>query len=160
MSIENKIKDQKPFSHQSVLLTQCIEGLHVVEGGVYVAATLGGGGHALSILESAPNVRLYGIDRDPQAMSAAKARLSSYHKQCTIFLGTFSDHISDISEPVDGILFDLGVSSPQLDQAHRGFSFSKSGPLDMRMNPQKGLSAADIINNSTEKEIADIIYLF
>jgi 16S rRNA (cytosine1402-N4)-methyltransferase len=160
MSIEKKFENQKPFSHQSVLLTQCIEGLNVIDGGVYVDATLGGGGHALSILESAKSVRLYGIDRDPQAMNAAQNRLSSYHEQCTFFLGTFADHISEISEPIDGILFDLGVSSPQLDQAHRGFSFSKSGPLDMRMNQQTGPSASDIINNSTEKELASIIFHF
>jgi 16S rRNA (cytosine1402-N4)-methyltransferase len=131
-----------------------------MEGGVYVDATLGGGGHALSILNAAKMVRIYGIDRDPQAMNAAQERLSAYQEQCTFLMGTFADHMSNITEPVDGILFDLGVSSPQLDQAHRGFSFAKNGPLDMRMNPQEGPSAADIINNSTEKEIADIIFRF
>ena len=160
MSIEKNQPEPHIFVHQSVLLTQCIEALHVTSGGVYIDATLGGGGHSFSILQKAPNVRLYGIDRDPEALQAAQNRLAPYRDQCTFLLGTFADRLSDIEEPIDGILFDLGVSSPQLDHAHRGFSFSHSGPLDMRMNQQEGISAQEFINNVSQTELANIIFQY
>ena len=160
MSIEIKTEKSDTFHHQTVLLQQSVEALHVVEKGVYVDATLGGGGHALEILSSAPDVRLYGIDRDPVALMAAQKRLESYQDQCTFLQGTFAHRLPDITEPVDGILFDLGVSSPQLDHAHRGFSFSHKGPLDMRMNQNEGLSAAELVDQCTQEELANIIYRF
>ena len=158
MSTENHRTEPHTFFHQSVLLSQCIDALNVTSGGVYIDATLGGGGHSLAILQKAPNVRLFGIDRDPEAIKAAQARLAPYRDQCTFLLGTFADKLSDIDEPIDGMLFDLGVSSPQLDHAHRGFSFSHSGPLDMRMNQQEGISAQEFINKITQEELANIIF--
>ena len=160
MSIEIKTEKSGVFHHQTVLQQQSVEALHVVENGIYVDATLGGGGHSLSILSSAPGVRLYGIDRDPVALCAAQKRLEAYKDQCTFLHGTFADKLGDIDEPVDGILFDLGVSSPQLDHADRGFSFSHKGPLDMRMNQQEGRSAAELIAQCTQEELANIIYQF
>ena len=160
MSIENSFPSSTNFVHRSVLLDQCIEGLRVRDNGTYIDATLGGGGHTLSILQAAKDVHVIGIDRDPNAIQAAKKRLTDHHHQCTFLHGTFDDSLSDIRHPVDGILFDLGVSSPQLDHAERGFSFSHDGPLDMRMNPQVGSSAADLVNNCTEKDLADIIYRY
>lgn len=160
MSIEKQTEKSTVFKHQSVLRQQSIDALNVVDGGIYIDATLGGGGHALSILCAASHVRLYGIDRDPVAMAAAQKRLKAYQDQCVFLLGTFADKLADIDEPVDGILFDLGVSSPQLDQAHRGFSFSNSGPLDMRMNQEEGISAAQLIDQCSQEELANIIYQF
>lgn len=160
MSIEKNSQTTDGFYHQTVLRQQSVEALNVVEHGVYIDATLGGGGHSLSILSSAPNVRLYGIDRDPIALEAAKTRLEPYQEQCTFLHGTFAQRLKDITEPIDGILFDLGVSSPQLDHAERGFSFSHKGPLDMRMNQNEGISAAELIDQCTQEELANIIYQF
>ena len=160
MSIEKTSQTTDGFYHQTVLRQQSVEALNVVEHGIYIDATLGGGGHSLSILSSAPNVRLYGIDRDPIALEAAKKRLEPYQEQCTFLQGTFAQRLKDITEPIDGILFDLGVSSPQLDHAERGFSFSHKGPLDMRMNQNEGTSAAELIDQCTQEELANIIYQF
>jgi len=160
MSIENSSSSPAEFFHRSVLLKQCVEGLHIVDGGLYVDATLGGGGHSLAILNAAKDVHIIGIDRDPHAIQAAKTRLQDFSHQCTYLSGTFLDCLSQITSPVHGILFDLGVSSPQLDHAHRGFSFASDGPLDMRMNPLSGSSAADLINTYSEKDLANIIYRY
>ena len=160
MSIDKKTNEASLFQHLSVLRDQSVQALNVVDGGVYIDATLGGGGHSLSILSAASNVRLYGIDRDPVAMNAAQKKLERYHDQCIFLLGTFADMLGEIDEPIDGILFDLGVSSPQLDQASRGFSFSHNGPLDMRMNQEEGISAAQLIDQCSQEELANIIYQF
>ena len=148
------------FQHKSVLLEQCIEALNIQPYGVYLDATVGGGGHSAAILKAHPTVRLLGIDRDLQAIQAAQIRLKEYSDRVQLFHGSFAKVLSTINEPLNGILFDLGVSSPQLDNADRGFSFQKDGPLDMRMNPEEGISAAELIEQSSEKEIADILYLY
>jgi 16S rRNA (cytosine1402-N4)-methyltransferase len=149
--------------HVPVLYEETLIWLRPLPGGHYIDATLGLGGHARGILEaSAPDGRLLGIDRDPEALEKAQKALASYLGRVTCYLGSFSD-LGAISrqagfEAVDGILLDLGVSSMQLDNAERGFSFRTSGPLDMRMGPDAVTSAVDIINTWPEHELARIIF--
>lgn len=151
------------FRHQPVLLEEAIDLLNVRPGGNYIDATLGGGGHALEILKrNGPSGRLIGLDRDPNAIEAAAARLSEYHDRFTAVNLKFSlmDEMNwgrDLK--IDGILFDLGLSSPQIDHPQRGFSFMGDGPLDMRMG-QNTASARDLVNNTGERELADIFYLY
>jgi len=151
--------------HTPVLFEQVLEWLKPAPGGRYIDATLGLGGHAAGILErSAPDGRLLGIDRDPQALALAESRLAGYGDRLVTRRGSF-DELERIAEEagftqVDGILFDLGVSSLQLDDAERGFSFQTSGPLDMRMGPDTRESAADIVNTWPEQELARVIYEF
>jgi 16S rRNA (cytosine1402-N4)-methyltransferase len=132
------------------------------EGGIYCDATLGGGGHAERILEaSSPSGRLVGIDRDPSALSAARARLERFGDRVTLHHGTFAEAGGLLDElglaPIDGFLLDLGVSSPQLDRSERGFSFQKEGPVDMRMDPTAGESAADLIGRLDVDELGAIL---
>lgn len=151
------------FRHQPVLLEEAIDLLNVRPSGNYLDATLGGGGHALEILKrNGPSGKLIGLDRDPRAIEAATARLSGYKERFTAVNLKFSlmDEMnwgSDLN--IDGILFDLGLSSPQIDHAQRGFSFMGDGPLDMRMG-LNGVSARDLVNNTGEKELADIFYQY
>jgi 16S rRNA (cytosine1402-N4)-methyltransferase len=153
------------FDHQPVLLNEVIELLSPMPGGVYCDATVGGGGHAEKVLEaSAPDGRLIGIDRDPSAVEAAKKRLERFGDRVSILHGRFSELPSLLAEvgvrSVDGLLADFGVSSHQLDTAARGFSFMRSGPLDMRMDPTESETAATLLHRLTEDELADIIYNF
>lgn len=149
------------FHHTPVLLPQTIEALQPRPGGRFVDATLGAGGHAEKILErTAPNGTLLGIDADPVALEAARRRLAPFGSRVT-FVNAYFDDLERISPEydvnrVDGILFDLGVSSPQLDRAERGFSFQATGPLDMRMGPSASTTAADIINNASPDELQRI----
>ncbi|MHB8158841.1 MAG: 16S rRNA (cytosine(1402)-N(4))-methyltransferase RsmH, partial [Desulfocucumaceae bacterium] len=151
------------FRHQPVLLEEAIDLLNVRPGGNYIDATLGGGGHALEILKrNGPSGKLIGLDRDPRAIEAATARLSGYKERFTAVNLKFSlmDEMnwgSDLN--IDGMLFDLGLSSPQIDHPQRGFSFMGDGPLDMRMG-LNGTSARDLVNNTGEKELADIFYQY
>lgn len=138
------------FAHASVLVDEAVAYLAPRQGGVYCDATVGGGGHAERILEaSSPTGRLVGIDRDPSALLAARTRLERFGDRVTLLHGTFAEADRLLDElgllPVDGFLLDLGVSSPQLDRPERGFSFQKEGPLDMRMDPTSGESAAELI---------------
>ena len=151
------------FRHQPVLLEEAIDLLNVRPGGNYIDATLGGGGHALEILKrNGPSGKLIGLDRDPRAIEAATARLSDYKERFTAVNLKFSlmDEMNwgrDLK--IDGILFDLGLSSPQIDHSQRGFSFMGDGPLDMRMG-LNGVSARDLVNKTGEKELADIFYQY
>lgn len=152
--------------HEPVLLDAAIEALAVHPGGSYVDATLGLGGHAAAILEAAqPGGRLLGIDRDAQALEVAGERLARFGDQSAVLVeGNFRD-IADICErhgfaAVDGVLFDLGVSSLQLDAPGRGFSFQRDEPLDMRMGTDAEESADDIINNYEEEQLAALIWRY
>jgi len=152
-------------AHIPVLVEEICFWLDPKPGGIYVDCTLGVGGTSLKILEKAgENAHIIGLDRDSQAIAYAKKKLSKFGKSINILNGNFS-HIRDFVhdagyEKVDGIVFDLGVSSLQLDQPERGFSFSLSGPLDMRMDQTQGATAADLVNYLSEKELADVIYAY
>lgn len=147
------------FSHITVLKEELIAGLALKPGGLAVDCTAGGGGHTELMLDLvAPSGHVYAIDRDQLAISTLTQRFKDHLQRGEISLlkGSFSELISDIPDQVDGIAADLGVSSPQLDLAERGFSFMKDGPLDMRMNPEQGPSAADIIRDYDQKELTDL----
>lgn len=149
------------FVHEPVLLQEVLQWMSAKDDGVYCDGTLGGGGHGGAILESTSGkARLYGIDRDTTAIEAASERLKKY-PGFTAIHGNFHD-AKDLlacsqAPALDGVLLDLGVSSPQLDRAERGFSYHENAPLDMRMDRSSGLTAADLLNTYSEKEIAGII---
>lgn len=149
------------FKHVSVLLNECIEALNIKEDGIYVDGTLGGGGHSSQILlRLSKNGRLIGIDQDEDALKATKERLKDFENLTYVHNNFYEiDNILrtlDI-EKVDGILMDLGVSSYQLDNGERGFSYMHDAPLDMRMNRENSLSAYEVVNEYTEKELYRII---
>ncbi|MEX1196658.1 MAG: 16S rRNA (cytosine(1402)-N(4))-methyltransferase RsmH [Pseudohongiellaceae bacterium] len=153
--------------HETVLLEPAASALVTNPNGRYVDATFGRGGHSRRILESlGGNGQLLGIDRDPVAVVEGR-KLAERESRFTMVYGSFSDlrqHVTDVwpdaSGTLDGILLDLGVSSPQLDDATRGFSFMQDGPLDMRMDPDSGESAAQWLTRADEKDIADVIYQY
>ncbi|HHV93908.1 MAG TPA: 16S rRNA (cytosine(1402)-N(4))-methyltransferase RsmH [Firmicutes bacterium] len=150
------------YHHVPVLAQEVIDNLVWRQDGIYVDATVGGGGHARLLLERAgPEARLIAIDQDPNALAAAKQTLGDKAAQ-VVFIHSNFLHIERIvtelqCEPVDGILFDLGVSSPQLDAAERGFSYRHDAPLDMRMDPSSPVTAADLLATLTEEELAKIL---
>ncbi|MDB9312474.1 16S rRNA (cytosine(1402)-N(4))-methyltransferase RsmH [Spirulina sp. CS-785/01] len=143
-----------PFQHIPVLAQDAIAGLQIQPGGHYLDATVGGGGHSALILQAAPNVKLTVIDRDEEAILAAKTKLGD---RISVWQGNFADYTTQ-NPQFDGILADLGVSSPQFDQPERGFSFQSEAPLDMRMDRSQPLTAADIINHWDAKDLADLFY--
>jgi 16S rRNA (cytosine1402-N4)-methyltransferase len=150
------------FDHRSVLRDEVLAHLEPRPGRRYVDGTLGGGGHSLAILEACgPDGRLIGIDRDPDALAAAQARLAPFGDRVVTVHATFGDVDRVLAElgvgQVDGFVLDLGVSSPQLDRAERGFSFSKDGPLDMRMDPTAGPTALDLIRDLPPEALATIL---
>ena len=151
--------------HTPVLLEEALEGLAVREDGAYLDGTYGRGGHARAILGLlGENGRLVAIDRDPEAVAAARRDLGA-DPRVRIEQGNFAEMgaisaTAGIEEGFDGILLDLGVSSPQLDVPERGFSFLAEGPLDMRMDPSLSVSAADWVNSASEREIGDVIKRF
>jgi len=148
--------------HIPVLLKEAIEALDVQPGGRYIDCTVGGGGHAAAILEqSSPGGQLLGIDADPKAIEIARARLEAYNKSSLLINENFANLqaicIKSDFFPVHGILFDLGLSSLQLNNDERGFSFQHDAPLDMRLSPSQEVTAADIINTFSETELAHLI---
>ena len=143
--------------HVPVLLRPLLAGVAPV-GGVWVDGTFGAGGYARGLL-TAGAAKVIGIDRDPAALHMAAAWAGDYGARLHLVAGTFSNLDTLAGEPLDGVVLDLGVSSMQIDQAERGFSFQKDGPLDMRMS-QSGSSAADIVNEASEDHLADILYHF
>lgn len=148
--------------HIPVLLDEMLENLSPKDGEVYVDGTFGAGGYSRAILKSA-DCKVYAIDRDPNVEKLAKELMKEFPGRLEFIQGNFGDVEKLLSDKgitkVDGIVLDVGVSSMQLDQAERGFSFSKDGPLDMRMSGE-GQTACDIVNSFGEKELADIIYKF
>ncbi len=151
------------FKHKPVLLKETIDGLNIKEDGIYVDGTLGGAGHSIEILKNLDSSKgiLIGIDRDEEALNAAKQNLSKYSN--VIYIHNNHDNIQEILkelniEKVDGILLDLGVSSYQLDERNRGFSYLGSNDLDMRMDKTQRLTAQEVINNYSEEHLANIIY--
>ena len=150
------------FHHVSVLLQECLDGLNIRPDGIYVDGTLGGAGHSSQIAARLTTGRLIGIDRDPVALQAAAQRLEPYKDRVTLVHSNFSE-IADVLKElgidgVDGILLDLGVSSPQLDEVSRGFSYMGDAPLDMRMNSEDSLSAYDVINTWSYEQLRRILY--
>lgn len=144
--------------HIPVMLNEVLKALNPRDGEIYVDATFGNGGYTEAILKSA-NCRVIAIDRDPFVLKRAEELKSVYGERFTFVSGTFSQIDNLIQSLVNGVVFDIGVSSMQLDNPERGFSFSKEAPLDMRMS-QVGLSARDIINSMNEHELADLIYKY
>ena len=151
---------ENEFEHRPVLLEATMEALQVRPGGRYLDGTLGGGGHSQAILEaSGPNGMLVGIDRDPDALAAATARLSHFGNRFVPIRGRFGDMAKLAAQwaPFDGIILDLGVSSPQLDRPERGFSFRADGPVDMRMDTDQELDAGQLIDSIEFHELARIL---
>ena len=150
------------FYHVSVLLDECIQALNIKPDGIYVDGTLGGAGHSSQIAARLTTGRLIGIDRDPKALKAASERLAPYADRVTLVHSNFSqldEVLEDLGiEGVDGILLDLGVSSPQLDEAERGFSYMADAPLDMRMNSEDSLTAHEVVNTWPREELRRILY--
>ena len=150
------------FYHVSVLLDECIQALNIKPDGIYVDGTLGGAGHSSQIAARLTTGRLIGIDRDPKALKAAGERLAPYADRVTLVHSNFSqldEVLENLGiEGVDGILLDLGVSSPQLDEAERGFSYMADAPLDMRMNSEDSLTAHEVVNCWPREELRRILY--
>ena len=150
------------FYHVSVLLEECIDAVNIRPDGIYVDGTLGGAGHSSQIAKRLTTGRLIGIDRDPVALKAAGERLAPYMDRVTLVHSNFCEIASVLQElnipGVDGILLDLGVSSPQLDDGARGFSYMADAPLDMRMNNEDALSAYEVVNSWPQEELKRILY--
>ena len=150
--------------HVSVLLDECIENLNIKPDGIYVDGTLGLGGHSEQILKRLTTGRLIGIDRDESAIERTTKRLEAYADKMTLVHSNFCDVAEILDElgidGVDGMLFDLGVSSPQLDEAERGFSYMLDAPLDMRMDNTSALSAYNVVNEWPEDELVRILFTY
>ena len=150
------------FYHVSVLLEECIEALNIRPDGVYVDGTLGGAGHSSQIVRRLETGRLIGIDRDPIALKAAGERLEPFRDNVILVHSNFCEIktvLQELNIPgVDGILLDLGVSSPQLDDKSRGFSYMNDAPLDMRMNNEDPLTAYDVVNTWPQEELKRILF--
>ncbi len=150
------------FSHKSVLLDECIEGLNIKPDGIYLDGTLGGAGHSFEIAARLTTGCLIGVDRDQIALAAARERLTPYLDRVTTVHSNFCELdkiLDDLGiDKIDGMLFDLGVSSPQLDEAERGFSYMADAPLDMRMNKEDSLTAYDVVNTWDYEELRRILY--
>ncbi len=151
-----------PFAHRPVMADEVVALFAPVPAGWVVDATLGGAGHAAALLDAHPHLRVLGVDQDPTALTAAHARLApcgdrvrTVRARFDGLAGIVADHLS--GESVSGVLFDLGVSSPQVDRPARGFSYRHAGPLDMRMDPDAALSALDVVNDYPEADLARVL---
>ena len=149
------------YTHRPVLLDECIEGLNIRPDGIYLDGTLGRAGHSREIAKRLTSGRLICVDRDDAALEAAQTRLADWMDRVTLVHSNF-DKVSDILDDlglkgIDGMLFDLGVSSPQLDDGSRGFSYMADAPLDMRMDRSEGLTAADVVNGFEQNELRRIL---
>ncbi|HWD24743.1 MAG TPA: 16S rRNA (cytosine(1402)-N(4))-methyltransferase RsmH [Acidimicrobiales bacterium] len=153
----------REFRHDPVMLAEVVSTFDVVPAGTIIDATLGGGGHAAALLDRRPDIALVGIDRDRTAIDAASEQLARFGERFEVrrsrfdAMGAIASDIRARGRSISGVLFDLGVSSPQLDESERGFSFHHDGPLDMRMDPDSPLTAADIVNGSSEDELIDLL---
>ena len=164
MELHHNVQEDLSYGHRPVLLEECLDALCIRPDGVYVDGTLGRAGHSLEIARRLTTGRLIGIDRDETAITAAKERLRDYLDHVTLVHSNF-DRIGEILEElnisgVDGMLFDLGVSSPQLDDAQRGFSYMHDAPLDMRMDRTAALDARQVVNQWPYEELRRILYDF
>ena len=152
------------FQHKSVLLSQCLEALRIRPDGIYLDGTLGGAAHSSRIAQRLTTGRLIGVDRDEIALRAAGERLAPYIDRVTLVHANFQDLDRILQElnisAVDGILLDLGVSSPQLDDGQRGFSYMEDAPLDMRMDRSAGLTAYEVVNAWPREELRRILYAY
>ena len=153
---------ERDYGHQPVLLEECLEGIQIRPEGIYVDGTLGRAGHSLEIVRRLKGGRLIALDRDMTALEAARERLADYMDRVTLVHTNFSALKQVLEElnllgQVDGMLFDLGVSSPQLDEAERGFSYMQDAPLDMRMDTTAALTARDVVNTWDEAELRRIL---
>ena len=159
------LPDGSSFHHLTILREETVDALEPKSGGVYADVTLGGGGHTELLLEkSAPEGRVIGVDRDERALAAARERLSRFGERATLVKGE-AGALPRVLESlgithVNGVMADLGVSSPQLDDAGRGFSFRFSGPLDMRMDPSRGETAKELCERLDETELANVIFQY
>ena len=152
------------FHHVSVLLQECIDNLQIKPDGIYVDGTMGGGGHSLEIARRLNNGRLICIDQDPNAHEAAGKRLAEYQDRITFVRDNFGNLTSILDglgiEKIDGMLLDIGVSSHQLDEAERGFSYQQDAPLDMRMNPEQPFCAYEVVNEYDEDKLDRVIFTY
>ena len=158
---EGPISSSSNFNHVPVMGKEIIQSLkelpsELTKQGLIIDATIGGGGHSAQILENFPGIKIIGLDQDPMAREAASKKLIKFGTRIKIISTNFADF--SLSEQAICVLADLGVSSHQLDEPSRGFSFRLNGPIDMRMNPEEGSSAAELIKTLSEKDLADLIY--
>ena len=158
---EGPISSSSNFNHVPVMGKEIIQSLkelpsELTKQGLIIDATIGGGGHSSQILENFPGIKIIGIDQDPMAREAASKKLIKFGSRIEIISTNFADF--SLSEQAICVLADLGVSSHQLDEPSRGFSFRLNGPIDMRMNPEEGSSAAELIETLSEQDLADLIY--
>lgn len=149
------------FKHVPVMLNECLDGLNLKDNGIYVDGTIGGAGHSLQILARTKKAKLIGIDRDTEALNVCKQRLEQYQNRTMLVHDNFKNIKEVLSnleiDKIDGMLVDLGVSSYQLDNAERGFSFRYNAKLDMRMNKEQKLSAFDVVNTYSQTQLKQII---
>jgi 16S rRNA (cytosine1402-N4)-methyltransferase len=161
--LERPVTSSPSFAHEPVLAHQVTELVSSVPAGWLVDATLGGAGHSVAVLDSRADLSVLGIDRDPVALAAAQARLAPYGSRAVAVRARFDQLATVVAEagttvqPIVGVLFDLGVSSHQFDEASRGFSYRNDGPIDMRMDQSSGTSAGDVVNTATEADLASIL---
>jgi 16S rRNA (cytosine1402-N4)-methyltransferase len=160
----DEVTDVKRFEHTTVMRGEVVRAIAPRAGEVYVDVTLGAGGHTVALLEAEPKARIVGIDRDPIAIAAAEERLAPVADRVALAHATFSqlrEKLDALGIPsVDGVVADLGVSSPQLDDAARGMSFRREGPIDMRMDPENGETALELIARLDDDELADVVYRY
>lgn len=154
-------RSELEFSHEPVMVDEVVALVSDLPAGVFLDATVGGGSHSAAILAACPDLDLVGIDRDPVALDAAAAKLAAFDCRVNLRKARFDD-LEDVLKSLDveklsGFLFDLGVSSPQLDVAERGFSFRNDGPLDMRMDRTSGLKASDVVNDYSQAELTSLL---
>jgi 16S rRNA (cytosine1402-N4)-methyltransferase len=158
----DEVTDVKRFEHATVMRDEVVRAIAPRPGGVYVDATLGGGGHVVALLEAEPKARIVAFDRDPVAIEAARERLAPVADRVTLVQSTFSSLRAELDKlgigRVDGVVADLGVSSPQLDDPERGMSFRHEGPIDMRMDRETGETALDLLARLSDDELANVIY--
>jgi 16S rRNA (cytosine1402-N4)-methyltransferase len=158
----DEVTDVKRFEHATVMREEVVRAIAPRAGGVYVDATLGGGGHVVALLEAEPRARIIAFDRDPVAIEAARERLTPVADRVTLVQAAFSSIRAQLDRlaiaRVDGVVADLGVSSPQLDDPERGMSFRREGPIDMRMDREDGETALELIGRLSDDELANVIY--
>ena len=162
MGFDRNAASDEAFGHKPVLLDECLDALHIRPDGIYVDGTLGRAGHSLEIVKRLTTGRLFCLDRDETAIDAAKVRLADYMDRVTLVHSNFSRLGDVLAEQGvaggDGMLFDLGVSSPQLDEARRGFSYMHDAPLDMRMDQTAALTARDVVNDWSYEDLRRILF--